>query len=202
VTKDPQSGVILSIAGQYINLGEVFTSGVDLDVRYKRSTPYGRFGTRLAATYVDEYEINGEEVAGTNFAWQYSNTSAIPRWRGQWSFDWEQGPWVAQFAINYIHSYWRTYGTTNAPSYFVPGSVNGIPQTGTLNRKSPSYTTLDLYGRYMVTPALGVSASIVNILDEEPIYDPSFSTTYFYDRQAGYDIRGRTFRIGVDYKFK
>ena len=202
VSKDPQTGVILSIAGQYINLGEVFTSGVDLDVRYKRSTPYGRVGTRLAATYVDEYEINGEEVAGTNFAWQYSNTSAIPRWRGQWSFDWEQGPWVAQFAINYIHSYWRTYGTTNAPSYFVPGSVNGIPQTGTLNRKSPSYTTLDLYGRYMVTPALGVSASIVNILDEEPIYDPSFSTTYFYDRQAGYDIRGRTFRIGVDYKFK
>jgi iron complex outermembrane receptor protein len=202
VTKDPSSGVILSIAGEYINLGEVQTQGVDFDVRYKRSTPYGRVGTRLAASYLDEYEINGEEVAGTNLAWLYSNSSALPRWRGQWSFDWEQGPWVAQFTVNYIHSYYRTYGTLNAGSYFRPGTAGGVPQTGTLDPKSPSYTTYDLFGRYMITPNFGVSGSIINILDEEPIYDPSFSTTYFYDRQAGYDIRGRTFRIGVDYKFK
>ena len=147
-------------------------------------------------------EINGEEVAGPTCAWLYSNSSAIPRWRGQWSFDWEQGPWVAQFD-HQLHPQLRAdVRPATAGSYFRPGAASGIPQTGTLAAKSPSYTTLDLYGRYMVTPALASSASIVNILDEEPIYDPSFSTTYFYDRQAGYDIRGRTFRIGVDYKFK
>ena len=40
--RDPVSGVILSIAGGYINLGEVETKGFDVDVRYKRGTPYGR----------------------------------------------------------------------------------------------------------------------------------------------------------------
>ena len=103
--------------------------------------------------------------------------------------------------INYIHHYWRTFGTTFASSYFAPGTAGGIPQTGTLSAKSPSYTTVDLYGRYNVTPKLGISASVLNIFDEKVIYDPSFSTTYFYDRQAGYDIRGTVFRIGADYKF-
>ena len=44
-------------------------------------------------------------------------------------------------------------------------------------------------------------ASIVNLFDEEPVWDPSFSTTYFYDRHAGYDIRGRDVSAGVNYKF-
>ena len=199
--RDPVSGVILSIAGSYINLNEVETKGFDIDLRYKRGTPYGRVGTRLAATYVDSYEIDGVEVAGTNAAWLVGNISAIPRWRGQWSFDWEQGPWVTQLSINYIHHYWRTYGLTVAGSFFVPGAAGGIPQTGTLSAKSPSYTTVDLYGRYNVTPKLGISASVLNIFDEKVIFDPSFTTTYFYDRQAGYDIRGTVFRIGADYRF-
>jgi iron complex outermembrane receptor protein len=202
VFRDPVTGFVVSIAGSYINLGSVETQGVDFDIRYKKSTNWGRFGTRLNATYVDSYEINGEEMAGTNAAWTFTFISAIPRWKALWSFDWEQGPWVAQLTVNYLHHYWRTYGTDNFPSFFVPGTPGGIPQTGTLDRQSPSYTTYDLYGRYNITPNLGVTGSIINITDEEPVFDPSFSTTYFFDRQAGYDIRGRTFRIGVDYKFK
>ena len=202
VLRDP-AGNIYAINGQYFNLGEVTTDGVDIDVRYKVSTKYGRFGTSLLATYINSYQVNGEEFAGTNGAWAATNISAIPRWKGLLSFDWEQGPWVAQLTMNYIHSYWRKFGYDfGDSSYFVsPPPTNRVPQNGALDRKSPNYTTFDLYGRYNVTPKFSINGSIVNILDEEPVWDPSFSTTYFYDRQAGYDIRGRTYRIGANYKF-
>ena len=201
VFRDP-AGNIFAVSGKYLNLGEVFTSGVDIDTRYKTSTTIGRLGARLNATYIDEYQVNGEEFAGTNRAWTSTNISAIPRWRALAAFDWEQGPWVAQLTVNYIHSYERSFGyLDNDPSYFVPGTAGGIPQNGTLAKKSPSFTTFDLYGRYNITPKFTIDASIVNLLDKDPLWDPSFSTTYFYDRQAGYDIRGRTYRIGANYKF-
>jgi iron complex outermembrane receptor protein len=157
----------------------------------------------LVATYISSYKVNDVEFAGTNGAWAATNISAIPRWKGNLAFDWEQGPWVAQLTMNYIHGYWRQFGYDfGDASYFVsPPPANRVPQTGALDKKSPSYTTFDLYGRYNITPKFSINGSIVNIFDEEPIWDPSFSTTYFYDRQAGYDIRGRTYRLGVNYKF-
>jgi iron complex outermembrane receptor protein len=202
VLRDP-AGNIFAINGQYFNLGEVQTSGVDIDLRYKASTTYGRFGTSLTATYINKYEVNGQNFAGTNGAWAATNISAIPRWKGLLSFDWEQGPWVAQLTVNYIHSYLRQFGYDfGDASYFSdPPPTNRVPQTGSLDTKSPSYTTFDLFGRYNITAKFSVSASVLNVLDEEPPWDPSFSTTYFYDRQAGYDIRGRTYRIGANYKF-
>ena len=84
--------------------------------------------------------------------------------------------------------------------YLAPQEAFRKPERSTASLRS--YTTYDLYGRYNITTNFGVIASIINLTDEQPVFDPSFSTTYFFDRQAGYDIRGRIFRIGVDYKFK
>jgi iron complex outermembrane receptor protein len=201
VFRDPVTGAVLSIAGGFINLSQVSTQGVDLDVRYNTSTRYGRFETRLAATYVDSYEINGQEWAGTNGAWTFTNISAIPRWKGQWTTSWEQGPWTVQATVNYLHHYWRTYGLANFPAFFATGTAGDFPQTGQLDPKSPSYTTLDLYVRCDVTPKLAIRAWVLNLTDELPPFDPSFSTVYFHDRQVGYDIRGRLFRLGAQYTF-
>jgi iron complex outermembrane receptor protein len=202
VLRNPATGAVLSIAGSYINLGKISTRGVDLNLRYQTGTSYGRLGTRLAATYVDSYQINGEAWAGTNGAWTLSNISAIPRWKGQWTISWEPRPWIVQATVNYLHHYWRTYGLENFPAYFDPALVTPqFPQTGQLNPRSPSYTTLDLYVRYNVTPKLAVSGSVVNLTDRLPPFDPSFSTVFFHDRQLGYDIRGRTFRLGMQYTF-
>ena len=43
--------------------------------------------------------------------------------------------------------------------------------------------------------------SVVNVTDEVPPYDPGFSGTYLYDFTQ-YDVRGRQFRVGLNYKFK
>jgi iron complex outermembrane receptor protein len=201
VFRDPTTGLIRSVSTTYINLNAISTQGVDIDIRYRTNSKYGRLGTRLVANYVDSYEMEGTEYAGTDGAWLVSNASAVPRWKGQWSFDWEQGPWTAQLTLNYMHHYWRTYGMTAAPSFFRPGAATAIPQTGQLDQKSPSYTTLDLYARYNVTPKLSISGSVVNLTDEMPPFDPSFSQTYFHDRGTGFDVRGRIYRVGAQYRF-
>ncbi len=201
VYRDPVSGAIVAIAMSYVNLTQVATQGVDIDVRYRANTTYGRLGTRLAANYVDSFEIDGTEYAGTDGAFIVSMISAVPRWKLQWSIDWTQGPWLAQLTMNYMHHYWRLWGMTTAPSLYRPGAANSIPQNGTLDPKSPSYTTFDLYARYDVTSRFSINGAVVNVTDQLPPFDPSFSTSYFYDRGTGLDVRGRTYRLGAQYKF-
>ena len=159
-------------------------------------------GRDLTASYLDSYEINGEEVAGTNGAWPDRNISAIPRWKGLWSFDWEQGPWVRQLTINYIHSYWRTYGYNWRRQLLPAEAPPAMPQNGTLDRSRRRTHVRPLWPLQWSRPTSGQRVDRQYRGQGTDLGTRSFTTTYFYDRQAGYDIRGRTIRVGVDYKFK
>lgn len=208
--RDPITGFVLSIAGNYVNLGATNTKGVDIEVRNRFATSVGRFTSRIAATYLSSFKIDPDgsgfiEAAGRNRAWNWTNTASLPRWKGSWTGDWERGAMGATLRMNYIHSYRRDFG---AATYYgnVPGngsaSTNAaVPQTGFLGRIAPSYTTFDLVGRYSVTTNLTLSAAVVNLTDEKPPYDPGLSTTYFYDRTQSYDARGRYFSLNARYRF-
>ena len=200
VYRDPASGVIVAVQQSWINQAQASTQGMDIDVRYAVSTGHGRFASRLAATYVASFEMDGQEYAGTDGSYIISNVSAVPRWKGQWSMNWESGPWTSQLTLNYLHHYWRVTSATLAPGFFKPGTAALIPQTGQAEARSPSFTTFDLYVRYNVTRTLSVSLSAVNLTDEAPPFDPFFNP-YFYDASVGFDIRGRIVRIGAQYSF-
>jgi iron complex outermembrane receptor protein len=192
VIRDPVTGAIVTVLSGFENVAEVETSGVDIDMRYIARTTWGRFTTRLNATYVDSFEESGVEYAGTNGGL----IATAPRWKGYISLDWDQGPWAATARVNYIHSY---HQQLLPGSFFVPQDPRF--QTGTYPDRVPSYTTLDLYGRYNFTPMLQVFGAILNVTDEVPPYDPGFSATFLYDFSQ-YDVRGIQFRLGVNYKFK
>jgi iron complex outermembrane recepter protein len=190
VIRDPLTGNITTVLNNFRNLTHTETSGVDIDARYVARTTWGRFTGRLNATYVDKFEEEGVEYAGTN-----GGTNTYPRWKGYVSLDWDQGPWAATGRINYIHHY---YQQLLAGSFFTP--QHPLFQTGTYPLRVPSYTTLDLFARYNVTPNLTVSGAILNVTDEVPPYDPGFHSTFIYDFTQ-YDIRGRQYRLSVNYKF-
>jgi iron complex outermembrane receptor protein len=187
VIRDPVTGGILRVYSGYENLLRTETSGVDVDARWIARTDWGRFTTRLNATYVDSFEEEGVECAGTNGC-----TNTYPRWKGYLSLDWDRGPWAATARVNYIHSY---YQKLLPGSFFVPQDPRF--QTGTYPERVPSYTTLDLFARYELSPMLRVFASIINVTDETPPYigTPGYDFTQ-------YDIRGRQYRIGFNYKFR
>jgi iron complex outermembrane receptor protein len=44
-----------------------------------------------------------------------------------------------------------------------------------------------------------MSASVMNLFDRTPPYDPGFSATYLYDFSL-YDVRGRQLRVNFKYK--
>jgi iron complex outermembrane receptor protein len=190
VIRDPVTGRIVTVLSNYENLKGVETSGVDVDARHVARTTWGRFTTRLNATYVDTFEEEGVECVGTNGC-----TNTYPRWKGFLSLDWDRGPWAATARVNYIHSYYHRFLSA---SFFLPQDPRF--QTGTYPERVPSYTTLDVFARYNFTTMLQVFGSIINVTDEMPPYDPAFNP-YFYDFTQ-YDIRGRQYRIGVSYKFK
>jgi iron complex outermembrane receptor protein len=191
VIRDPVTGVIVTVLSNYQNLTRVETSGVDIDARYIARTNWGRFTTRLNTTYVDSFEEEGTECVGTNGC-----TNTYPRWKGYVSLDWDQGPWAVTGRVNYIHHY---YQNLLAGSFFTP--QHPLFQNGTYPIRVPSYTTFDLFARYNINPNLYVFGSIVNVTDEVPPYDPGFSATFNYDFTQ-YDVRGRQYRIGLNYRFR
>jgi iron complex outermembrane receptor protein len=189
VIRDPVTGQIVTILNQFRNFSNQLTSGLDIDARHNVRTSYGRFATRLNASYISKYEVEGTEYAGKN------GFGSIPRFRGVLSLDWEQGAFGLTGRANYIHSYEQQL---LPGSYFVP--QNPVFQTGTYPTDVPSYTTFDLVGRWNVTPKFTVTGAIVNLTDEKPPYDPGASGTFLYDFTQ-YSPFGIQFRLGAQYRF-
>jgi len=190
VLRDPSTNTIVTILNNYRNLSSQQTQGIDFDMRYRMPTSFGRFTTRFNASYIDKFETEGFEYVGSN------GDGSIPRWRGFVSLDWEQGAFLVNGRMNYIHSY---YQYLLPLSYFLPQDARF--QNGTMNARVPSYTTFDVFGRWSVTPKFNITASVGNIFDKMPPYDPGASGTFLYDFTQ-YSTFGRTFRVGATYRFR
>ena len=191
VTRDPVTNAIVTVATNYTNLSEVNTRGIDLDAVYRLNTLYGKLAFGMAATYIEKFSIEGAEYVGNN------GNGSLPRIRGNVSVDWTQGPYTARLTANYIHSYYQAllagsfYATTNDPRF----------QSGTYGEKVGSRTTIDLFGGYEFNSKLKVNASVLNVMNKQPPYDPGASATFLYDFTQ-YDVRGRAYRMNLTYKFK
>ena len=184
-------GQLVTVLNNFVNVSRLETRGVDVDMRYIARTTWGRFTGRLNTTYVAKYEADGVEYVGSNgFA------QSFPRWKGFASLDWDQGPWTVTGRMNYIHSFRQDF---LVGSFFTPQDPRF--QNGTYPTRVPSYTTFDAYAKYNITPNFSVSASVLNIFDRVPPYDPSLDSTNIYDFTQ-YDVRGTIYRIGLNYKFR
>jgi len=196
VIRDPTNLVggqpaIVTVLSNFRNLTRTVTSGTDVDLRYGLRTAIGRFTTRLNAAYIMKFIEDGVDNVGSN-----GGTNTIPRLKGNLILGWEQGPGLVQVTTNYIHRYKQDL----LAGSFRTTPVNTSFQTGTYGRKVRDYVSFDLFLRYAITSGLEVRGSIINITDEKPPYDPGFSSTLLYDFSQ-YDIVGRTYRIGLKYKF-
>lgn len=190
VTRDPDTGQVVSVATNYVNLSEVTTSGVDIDARYRMTTAFGRFGVNVGFSYITSYKVEGSEVAGTN------GYGSLPRVRGSVALNYDQGPWRATLTTRYIH---RFVQVLLPASYYTPQDPRF--QTGVYGAKVGSRTYFDLFGAYRINPRLEVSGSVINLLNTKPPYDPGASGTFLYDFTQ-HDPRGRRYRVNLSYNFR
>ncbi|MEO6362460.1 MAG: TonB-dependent receptor [Caldimonas sp.] len=193
VIRDPaNNNDVVTVLSNYENLNTRVTTGLDFDVRYAIPTVgWGKFTTRLNANYILKFEEDGVNYNDSN---EGSNT--IPRLKAAAALDWDYGPWKATTRWNYTKG-WRQAGLPG--SYFAPPAAGSTFQTGTYRLKTPDYYTFDLYGSYQINKNLSVAASVVNIFDRRPPYDPGFSSTFLYDFSQ-FDVRGRLYRLNLTYK--
>lgn len=189
IIRDPATNQVVSILSGYINLNERRTTGVDIDMRYTLpTTDFGKFTLRGNVNYIASLTENGDECVGHQFC-----TYEIPRIRGRFVVDYDYGPASVTGAMNYTHSYYSDlapasqYRDTNSPQF----------QNGARPARIPIYRTYDLSGKYSFTKNLTLNASVTNVFNQLPPYDPGF--TNLFDG-AVYDIRGRIYRASLTYK--
>ena len=190
VIRDPITGNIVTVLNNYINIGEVVTSGYDLEARYRMSTGFGRWTARTNVSYVESYKQDGVQYAGTNG----QGTSTLPRIRGQVAFDWDYRALAATLAANYIRGYRQEF---LPGSFFTPQDPRFQHQV--YPEKVGAYSTYDVFAKYQITKNLAISGAVININDRLPPYDPGFSATFLYDFSM-YDVRGRQYRLGLTFK--
>jgi iron complex outermembrane receptor protein len=188
VLRDPVTNQIVTVFNNYINVASTVTDGFDLEARYRASTEFGRWTTRLNVTYVDNFKEDGTQYAGTN-----GGTNTIPRTRGQLALDWDYRAISSTLAGNYVRGY---YQQLLAGTFFTP--MDPRIQNQVYPDRVPSYITYDIFGKYQLTKNLSVSGSVVNFTNRLPPLDPGFSSTFNYDFSM-YDVRGRQYRLGLKY---
>lgn len=189
VIRDPVTNNIVTVLNNYINVNKTITSGWDFEARYRLNTEMGKWTTRANFSYVDSFKEDGTEFAGTN-----GGTNTIPRTRGQLAVDWDYRALSMTAAYNYIRHYRQDL---LVGSFFVAGDPRF--QNQFYPERVPSYHTYDLFAKYQITKNLSVSGAVLNVNNDLPPYDPGFSSTFNYDFSI-YDIRGRQFRLGLQYK--
>ena len=190
VIRNPEDNSIVTVLTGYENLSSRVTSGLDIDLSYAVPTvSLGKFTAHLDANYVIKFVEDGVSTNDSN-----GGFNTIPRLKASAALDWDYGPVSLTGRWNYTKGWSQDF---LAGTFFAPRDPRF--QTGTYPTKTPDYYTLDIFGRYQFNRNFSINASVVNLLNHKPSYDPGFSSTFLYDFSE-FDARGRLFRVNLTYK--
>ncbi|WP_448547146.1 TonB-dependent receptor plug domain-containing protein [Thalassotalea fusca] len=136
IANDP--GEVVQINDKFINIGDLETSGLDVDVRYNLETDYGQFKFGYVMNYVLDFE-------------DYKNTKEggfeQPEIRWTTSVDWTKDDYSATMAINYIDDF---------------------EQKDPTKGKVDSMTTVDASFNYFGIENVVLTVGATNLFNEEP----------------------------------
>jgi iron complex outermembrane recepter protein len=191
------NGFISYIETPVENLGELKTSGIDLDV--KASWPLGnlgRLGASFAGTYVNTWkQQNGK---GTPFV-SYEGTAGdgagvqpVPQWQHTLGLDWNLGNWNLTLENVFVKGWTESAGLVEANvgpavEYHVKDSSRWNVAVG-----------------WKPTPALSLRLGARNVFNQDP---PFTAVSSYGSHVTGYagsfvDPRGRFWHLSASYQFK
>lgn len=204
VTRDA-GGQLRQVDTEFVNVGQVGTSGVDLKADYSWDLNNSQLVFNFVATYVDKFQVDTDGDGTTDFdgagSRNFSNSfSTMPQWRGLVGGTWYAGNHSVNVTARYIDSY------TNDQSEDDLG--NGAPVD--------SWTTLDAQYSIVIPELIGggdtvLTLGVNNIFDEDPpalrrlnddgslvqrfnddgTYNRGWIDRPGYDDRSGVDLRGQ-----------
>jgi iron complex outermembrane receptor protein len=179
-------GPIVGFDDRLMNLGSTKTSGID--VSFAWNAPRQDWGTvrvALQGTYVLNWESQLDTVNYVSQLGTDAYGSAIPRWRSQFTLNWNYGPWGATLTQTY------TAGYTDAS-----------PDPTGEARKVGAYAPWDVQGTYTGFKGWQLAAGIRNVFNADPpVSNQRGSFQVGYDPQVANPL-GRLFYFRVTYAWK
>lgn len=145
-------GPLIGFDDTLMNLGTTRTSGIDVSFAWT-APPMERGTVRvsLQGTYVLKWETQLEGATEISALGTDALLSAIPRWRSQFTLNWNSGPWGATLAQTYTSGY----------SDFRP-DLSGQP------RDVSAFAPWDVQGSYSGFRGWQLVGGIRNLFDRDP----------------------------------
>lgn len=180
-TADPNDpGEVVQIFDSFQNIGDLETSGLDLDVQYSMESSFGDFRFGYVMNYVLEYEELRPDATGGKRVALSEGQFEQPEVRWTTSMDWSKDDWSAAVAVNYI------------------GEFAGDADSGFGDKTVDSMTTVDLVVNYLGVDNAVFTLGSTNLFNEEP----PFSHHDFYGFvNTIHSSQGRFVYLKGAYKF-
>ena len=199
----PGSGTLMLVRTPYINASSTTVRGVDFDARQRFDL--GHFGKLMldlqwSRTNLLERDFGGgnkSQYAGTHGDCNVSNCIGTPKDRANFAMTWSVGNWSVSGIVNHI------------------GSMDNIPEEGAAcadvladgtpapnGCKIPSFTTLNLSGKWQATEGWQVFGSVQNATDKIAPLDPTTYGAINFNPLHITGAIGRFYTLGVKYQFE
>jgi iron complex outermembrane receptor protein len=177
------------------NLGELKTSGIDIDVKSAvRLGNLGRLGIGFASTYTLKYELqNGKGLPFTDYTGKsLGGNPPVPEWQHTLSFDWTMGSWNVALENVFTKGWEESAAVVNTNL-----GVNAPYQVKDTSR-------WNLAVSYRGFKDLRLTLGARNAFDQDP---PFVASSSYGSHAAGFagsfaDPRGRFTYGSVTYQFK
>ncbi len=179
----------------YVNGPDIKTSGIDISANYKVRDVFGggdmQFGAEL--TYVFEFEVAETMIEGVKTAGKhdyvgemdYLGYGSQPQWKGSAFAEYTRGDHNLRWTVRYVDNMIDTRGGTST----FATNQNGL--------KIDAFVTHDLAYRVFLPWDTTLTASVINVFDEEP---PFARLDLSYDPFTANPL-GRYYKLGVTKKF-
>mgnify|MGYP000386125157 CR=1 FL=1 len=184
------NGLLTQVAAPYLNLGQLKTSGVDVQVdwRFKLGAAglpdsWGSFGVNAALSFVNEYKSQAlpgdaiQDFKGT------VGTVIRPEWQSTTTFRYDLGA-----------------GSVNLRWRHIPAmdDISSVTRPASPAAGVEKYDIFDLGVRYALNKKVDLRAGITNLFNRDPALVPGNQNLTI---PSSYDIIGRSYYLGVRTKF-
>jgi iron complex outermembrane receptor protein len=185
------------------NLGNAYSTGIDLDFSGRTKTSMGLLSSQLTLTYMlreeSQLEKDGQYFSAIgNFA---DLGSVTFRNKGRWATSLKTSDWTHTLGVNFQSGY-----TDQATSVDVLDAAGNVTGSETIRMEVGAYFTYDWQTVWAPTgQPWSLTAGVQNLLDRAPPLSISTGGAnrgqqFGYDDRY-YDPRGRTFYVNASYKF-
>lgn len=224
-------GQLATVTGFYMNASSTKTDGVDVELRHRMNLGgAGRLSAQLNWTHVNKLQRTDPfgltlDYAGTHGPIVQSSGSGTPKDRMSLSLTWDRAPWTVTGMVNYVGPIklidhkgetaadqgdgtvvdaangllWNWDGTSslNCGTF----SLSGQPYNSC---RLPSFTTVDLFGKFTAMKNLDINFSVQNLFDRKAAFDPYLVLSYGINYNQGWQQAGavgRFYTVGMRYTF-